>query len=99
MMTTINYVVDTSVFIKQFIPDPLSQKVDLLLSYVDNTHFKFFVPELFYIECTNTLWKYVRARLYPTDKVATDLTTLKGFSLNVVSTVDLMEDAAQIAIS
>lgn len=99
MTNTINYVVDTSVFIKHFIPDPLSRKVDLLLSYVDNPQNKFFVPDLFYIECTNTLWKYVRAGRYPADKVATDLATLKGLSLSVVSTVDLMEDAANIAIS
>ncbi|WP_315788806.1 type II toxin-antitoxin system VapC family toxin [Fischerella sp. JS2] len=92
-------VVDTSVCIKHLIPDPLSPKVDQLLAHIGNPPNEFFVPDLFYIECANTLWKYVRAGLYPTAKVSTDLATLKALPLRVVSTADLMADAVSIALS
>jgi predicted nucleic acid-binding protein len=99
MTTPIRYVVDTSVFIKHFIPDPLSPKVDQLLGHIGNPQNQFFIPDLFYIECTNTLWKYVRAGHYPAAKVAADLATLKGLPFRVVSTVNLMEDAVSIALA
>ena len=53
-------VVDSSVSIKQFIPDPLSSKVKQLFSLLNLTNTKFFVPDLFYIESTNILWKYIK---------------------------------------
>ncbi|BAY43813.1 hypothetical protein SAMD00079811_14000 [Scytonema sp. HK-05] len=99
MTTPIRCVVDTSVCIKHFIPDPLSLKVDQLLAHIGNSQNEFFVPDLFYIECANTLWKYVRAGLYPTTKVSADLATLKAFDFRVVSTVDLMADAVSIALA
>lgn len=54
---------DTSVCIKQFISDPLTAKVNQLFDHLAVPQTEFFVPDLFYIECANTLWKYVRAGL------------------------------------
>jgi len=99
MTNPLRCVVDTSVCIKHFIPDPLSPKVDQLLAHIGNLPNEFFVPDLFYIECANTLWKYVRVGLYPTAKVSPDLATLKAFPLRVISTADLMADAVSIALS
>jgi hypothetical protein len=28
---------------------------------------RFFVPDLFYVECANSLWKYVRRHGYPAE--------------------------------
>ncbi len=98
-MTTIKCVLDVSVCIKQFIPDPLSPKVDQLLTYIADPENQFFVPDLFYIESANVLWKYVRAGLYPVAKVSADLTTLKNLQLQVVSTANLMDDAVNIALN
>ncbi|WP_445635471.1 Ribonuclease VapC [Nostoc sp. DSM 114161] len=98
-MMALRYVIDVSVCIKHFIPDPLSPKVDRLLAYAANPQNQFFVPDLFYIESANVLWKYVRAGLYPAAKVTTDLATLKNLQLQVVSTADLMADAVSIALT
>jgi predicted nucleic acid-binding protein len=100
MTIPIRCVVDASVGIKQFLPDdPLMPKVNQLFAHLANPQTAIFVPDLFYIECGNILWKYVRARLYAVADVPADLATLKSFPLRVVSTADLMADAVNIAIN
>lgn len=99
MNTIFRCVIDTSVCIKHFIPDPLSPKVDQLFAQASNPESQLFVPDLFYVESANALLKYVRAKLYPAQKVMVDLATLKGLQLHIVSTADLMEDAVSIAVT
>ncbi|MEI2581783.1 type II toxin-antitoxin system VapC family toxin [Scytonema sp. PRP1] len=99
MTTPFRCVVDASVGIKQFVPDPLTPKVNQLFAHLANPQNQFFVPDLFYIECANILWKYVRAGLYAAGDVPADLASLKTFPLRVVSTVDLMADAVSIALA
>lgn len=99
MTTSLRCVVDTSVCIKQFIPDPLSAKAVELFAHLANPQTEIFVPDLFYIECANTLWKYVRAGRYSAAEAQADLASLKSLPLRVVSTVDLMEDAVSIGLA
>ncbi|MBN3875297.1 MULTISPECIES: type II toxin-antitoxin system VapC family toxin [unclassified Nostoc] len=99
MSNPLRCVVDTSVCIKYFIADPLTGKVNQLFGHLANPQTEIFVPDLFYIECANTFWKYVRARMYTAAEVQTDLATLKAFPLRVVSTADLMADAVTISLS
>ncbi|AFY35231.1 type II toxin-antitoxin system VapC family toxin [Calothrix sp. PCC 7507] len=99
MTTYLRCVVDTSVCIKYFIADSLTTKVNQLFAHLPNPQTEIFVPDLFYIECTNVFWKYVRAGMYTAAEVQTDLATLKSFPLRVVSTADLMADAVSIAIA
>ncbi|WP_152590003.1 type II toxin-antitoxin system VapC family toxin [Nostoc sphaeroides] len=99
MSNPLRCVVDTSVCIKYFIADPLTAKVNQLFGHLVNPQTEIFVPDLFYIECANTFWKYVRARMYTAAEVQTDLATLKAFPLRVVSTADLMADAVTISLS
>ncbi|MEH2364625.1 type II toxin-antitoxin system VapC family toxin [Nostoc sp.] len=99
MSNPLRCVVDTSVCIKYFIADPLTVKVNQLFGHLANPQTEIFVPDLFYIECANTFWKYVRARMYTAAEVQTDLATLKAFPLRVVSTADLMADAVTISLS
>lgn len=54
---------------------------------------------MFYIECANILWKYVRAKLYAAADVPADLASLKALSLAVVSNADLMEEAVSIGLA
>jgi len=52
------YVVDASVAIKLFIDEPLSEQAEVLFSTPQaEPAGEFHVPDLFYIECTNVLWK------------------------------------------
>lgn len=97
MTQALRCVLDTSVSIKQFIDDPLTAKVNQLLDHLTYTQTEIFVPDLFYIESTNTLLKYVRAGLYSSTEVQNDLMALKSLSFRVISTTELMEDAFQIA--
>lgn len=99
MTTPIRCVVDTSVCMKQFIPDPLSFKVQQLFAHLAYPQTEIFVPDLFYIECANTLWKYVRTGLYNASFVQGNLATLKALPLRVVSTADLMADAVNIGLA
>jgi predicted nucleic acid-binding protein len=97
MTQPLRCVLDTSVSIKQFINDPLTPKVNQLLDHLPYWQTEIFVPDLFYIESTNTLLKYVRAGLYSVAEVQNDLTALKSLSLRVISMAELMGDAFQIA--
>ncbi|MDZ8185907.1 MAG: type II toxin-antitoxin system VapC family toxin [Nostoc sp. ChiSLP02] len=99
MSNPLRCVIDTSVCIKYFIADPLTTKVNQLLDHLGNPQTEIYVPDLFYIECTNVLLKYIRARMYTAAEVQTDLATLKSFPLRVVSTADLMADAVSIALT
>lgn len=99
MTNFLRCVVDTSVSIKQFIPDPLIAKVNQLFAHIAYPQTEIFVPDLFYIECANTLWKYVPTGRYDPSLVQGNLATLKSFPLRVVSTADLMADAVNIALS
>ncbi len=99
MTTPLRCVVDTSVCIKYFISDPLTPKVNQLFDHFANPQAEIFVPDLFYIECANALWKYVRARMYTAAEVQVDLATIKAFPLRVVSTAELMADAVTIGLT
>jgi predicted nucleic acid-binding protein len=99
MSNPLRCVVDTSVCIKYFIADPLTAKVNQLFGHFANLQTQIYVPDLFYIECANVFWKYVRARMYTATEVQADLATLKAFPLLVVSTADLMADAVTIALA
>jgi predicted nucleic acid-binding protein len=92
-------VVDASVGIKLYLHDSLSPKVGDLFAHLVDPQTEFFVPDLFYIECANIIWKYVRAGQYSAADIPFDLADLKALSLRVVSTAELMADAVDIAIN
>lgn len=98
MSAPLRGVIDANIGIKQFIPDPLSAKVDELLLHLENPQTEFFVPDLFYVESANALWKYVRAGQYPAGQVQAALATLKVLPLKGVATKDLIADAIQISL-
>ncbi len=77
-----DYVVDASVGIKLFLVEPLSDRADALFSHVaDDPPSRFYVPDLFFIECTNILWKYVQRFGYPADAAGQDVAALTKLPL------------------
>jgi predicted nucleic acid-binding protein len=51
-------VIDASIGIKLFVIEEGSEKVDRLFNLLTiDPPFAFFVPDLFYLECANILWK------------------------------------------
>ncbi|KOR37362.1 twitching motility protein PilT [Planktothricoides sp. SR001] len=98
MSSVIRCVIDANICIKQFIADPLTAKVNQLFDHLENPSVEFFVPDLFYIECANVLWKYARAKLYTAEQLQADLSDLKALPFKVIYTKDLMTKAVQIGL-
>ena len=52
-------VVDANVCVKVFVVEPLTaEATDLFSHLTDENPPQFYVPDLFFIECANILWKY-----------------------------------------
>ncbi len=97
---TFDCVVDASVGIKLFLVEPLSDRADALFDHLTNSPpARFYVPDLFFIECTNILWKYVNFYDYPSGTAEQDLADLVQLPLRVVPTVELAEEALRLAVN
>jgi predicted nucleic acid-binding protein len=99
MSDSLQYVIDSNICIKLFIPDPLTAKADTLFLNLQNSGTQFFVPDLFYIEFTNVLWKYVRARQYTVEQSEIAIRRIQAFPLNITSTKDLIADAIKLSVT
>lgn len=92
-------VVDASVAIKLFVEDELSERADDLFSLLAaDPPAELHVPDLFYIECTNILWKYVRWAGMTPDTAHANLADLGRLMLFNTPTMELMDKALGIAI-
>lgn len=93
-------VVDASVGIKLFLVEPLSDRADLLFNGLVDPHpARLYVPDLFYIECTNILWKYVRRFGYPPSAARQDIADLVQLPLYIISTASVAQDALSLALA
>lgn len=92
-------VLDASVGIKLFLPEDGSQQADQLFNRLAiDPPASYFVPDLFYIECTNILWKYVRLFGYPAENAHQDIQDLQSLALHDVPTADLAAEALELAL-
>jgi predicted nucleic acid-binding protein len=92
-------VVDASVGIKLFIDEALSDAAHALFGRLaDDAQVHFFVPDLFYIECTNILWKYHLRYGLSADDANAAVAHLEQLRLQSVPTAHLMMDALAIAV-
>ena len=97
-MTT-DCVVDASVGIKLFVVENLSDRADALFALLtQDSPAQFYVPDLFFIECTNVLWKYVRRYGYPAKLASQDVVDLSALPLQSVPTRELAHEALRIAV-
>jgi predicted nucleic acid-binding protein len=93
-------VVDASVGIKLFLVEDLSERAGALFDHLsDVPPARFYVPDLFFVEWTNILWKYVRRFDYPDAVAAQDAADLVRLPLQVVSTAALAEGALALAVA
>src|SRR5579859_1089200 len=99
MTAAIACVVDASVGIKLFLAEELSDRADALFAHLAaDPPGQYSVPDLFYIECANILWKHTRRSGYPTDKARKALTDLGGLALKRFPTANLAAQALDIAV-
>ena len=91
-------VMDASVGIKLFIEEEFSDKVQrLFVKLSEDPQAEIHVPDLFYIECANILLKYTRRFDRPLEDSLADIRDLGKLALKTTSTLELIEDALQLA--
>ena len=94
----LRYVVDASVGIKLFVEEEFSEQAHALFSYLAaDPPAELYIPDLFYIECTNILLKYTRRFGRSLEDSQSDVADIKLLSLKPTSTAELMEDALLLA--
>jgi predicted nucleic acid-binding protein len=92
-------VIDANVAIKLFLEEELSDEAEAVFRQLEaDDPPRFFVPDLFFIECANILWKYVRRGAHPREEALHDMAALIALPLQPVSTADLLPGALALAI-
>ncbi|MCA9875264.1 MAG: type II toxin-antitoxin system VapC family toxin [Anaerolineales bacterium] len=92
-------VVDASVGIKLFLVEEGSDAADRLFAELSaDPPARFYVPDLFFVECGNILWKYVRHFGYDAASARQDVADLQALRLQTVSTADLLTPAFELAL-
>src|SRR5262245_12135068 len=92
-------VVDASVAIKLFVVEALSERADVLFAQLAaDPPASLYVPDLFFVECANILWKHVRRFGYPADQAYQDIADLRALALYTTSTADLIATVLETAL-
>jgi predicted nucleic acid-binding protein len=88
-------VIDASVAIKWFLPEPHSINAVRLIT----AGHELLAPDLIFPECGNVLWKkWLRSELEP-EVIPAILGDLGRMNLHIVSTTTLVDEAARIAVT
>jgi predicted nucleic acid-binding protein len=94
----LHLVVDASVGIKLFVDEPFSDAAHALFAKLSiDPPAKLFVPDLFYIECTNILLKYIHRFGRSHENSRADLDDLKLLAITSIPTEDLAVEALTLA--
>ena len=94
----LRFVVDASVGIKLFVEEQFSEQAQLLFTKLtEDPPVELYVPDLFFIECTNILLKYMLRFGRSLEDSQADLADLNKLALKTVSTAELMETALVLA--
>jgi len=95
-------VLDASVAAKWFLPsvdEPLAAEAQTLLRRYVNGDIEFAVPDLFWAETGNILWKSARMGRLPSKEATEALTAMLQYGFPTVPGRELLEDALAIALS
>jgi predicted nucleic acid-binding protein len=93
-------VVDASVGIKLFLVESLSDDAHaLFMGLTSDPPAHFHVPDLFYVECTNILWKHVKRSGLSYEDAQLFVQQLGQLALLSSATEGLTEDALDVAVA
>ena len=98
-MTT--FVVDASVGAKWLLPasdEPLSQQALSLLRRYTRDEVRLLVPDLFWTEVANVLWKAVRQRRWSASTAQSALSHLMQLALPTIPCAEVLENTLAIAL-
>ena len=100
MSSPVHCVVDASVAIKLFIQQDQSEQAKALFAQLStDPRTELYVPDLFYVECANGLWQYVRRANYPAAEAKASLVRLQALSLQRVAIAELINEALEREIA
>jgi predicted nucleic acid-binding protein len=94
------FVVDASVAAKWFLPpsgEPLADEALRLLDGYAQGRLRFAVPDLFWAECANILWKAVRQGRWTRSAAEEAVLALQARSFPPTPSLELLDDAFSIA--
>jgi predicted nucleic acid-binding protein len=98
--TPVACVVDASIGVKLVITEVLSGEAHALFAHLaGDPAARFYVPDLFDIECANILWKHIQRSGYPLADAQLNLATLAALALQRLPVTTLVTDALAIAAS
>jgi len=96
------FVIDASVAAKWFLPpsgEPRSAEARRLLSAYADGRVRFAVPDLFWAECANILWKAVRQGRWTLRDAEASITLLMQRPFPTTSAREVLEETFSIAIT
>lgn len=99
MTAPFHCIVDASVAVKLYLAEPLAAEAATSFGLLADPANLFHVPDLFYVECANILWKYVQRHLATEAQATGYLTSLKALPLQSTPTFDLVDDALSLAVA
>jgi predicted nucleic acid-binding protein len=92
-------VVDANVGIKLFVAEELSEKAEALFRGLSaDPPARLHVPDFFYLECSNILWKYVQHFSYSEGDARRNLPLLQALDLIKIATYPLLEASMDLAL-
>ncbi len=92
-------ILDAIVGVKTRVAEPLSDKATAVLRALHDGLLTIGVPDLFFVECANVLWKYVRRLGYSAKMAQSDIAQLLNLPLVVTPTQDLAAEALDLALA
>jgi len=97
--TPVTCVVDASVAVKLVVAETDSPQAHALFAHLSgDPSARFYVPDLFYVECANILWKKVKRGDFREPEALAKLATLVSLPLELRSSKDLVENALRLAV-
>jgi predicted nucleic acid-binding protein len=93
-------VLDASVAVKWFLPEKvetLASEALALLGRSGRNEIQIIVPDLFWVEFASVLWKAIWRGNFPKDSADAALASLKRFDFPTVPSLELLDNAFQIA--
>jgi predicted nucleic acid-binding protein len=95
-------VVDASVAVKWCLPslrEELVAEAEELLASSRRDEIRFLVPDLFWVELANALWKAVRRREISADNAAAAISFVRDLDIATAPSRDLVPQALTLAVS
>lgn len=97
IVSALRCVVDASVGVKLFVDEDMSEVARRLFATISSSGSRFYTPDLFFIECTNVFWKYVRRGGLPSEDAQIAVHGICRLALRRVSTAALAPAALMLA--